>query len=205
MCEAGRSWVRGMGLPRADFWHLLVLVVCFACLMPRYEAACDIVLWTEPSNSTFVFGGAVTSPISEALELDNPALTTGWQGSLVLSLPGACPATVQALRQGLTGATLSTNATTGPLAMYPSQLGVRVTALPAVSDGAQAWVGSDSRCGHKVAMWFAVRWLIGVLGCSGASGCKSCCRRVRTRRPSRRAPVMGADVALSNGRGRSES
>lgn len=100
-----------------------VFAAVVATLFSVALGQCNITLPLDPLTSTFTFNGSVIVPVVAALGVSPAGTTTGFQGSLTLELPGACPSSGQALLGSL-GESQDARIT-GSLAMYPGSVVVR--------------------------------------------------------------------------------
>lgn len=164
-----------------------LLIIC--AWIPAAQGACNVTLSLDPDASTFEFGGEVISPITAALAITPASTVTGFQGSVVLTLPGteACPTTGQGLLEALAGATLATTNDTGPLLLYPSSILVRAWRCRDVRPG-QCHAGNEGR-------WDAPRW----------GSCSPAAPRVFSLWAGGRGADPSADPAERGGGERSES
>ena len=102
----------------------ILVVLCLAARQVRGQG-CPVVFTLIPGPSNFTLSGAVTAPVQVDLESGNPGVVAGFQGELVAQLPGPCPTDAAGLAAAVGAVQLATDALTGPVTMYPTNVTVR--------------------------------------------------------------------------------
>jgi len=105
-----------------NFYTLICVVLAF---VGARSQGCTVIFSVNPGASNFTLGGAVVKPVQVPLDSVNQGVVTGFQGELVTQLPGACPSDGAALAAALAGVQLATDASTGPVMVYPGNITVR--------------------------------------------------------------------------------